>query len=343
MRNLAVSAAIATQRVGITAVGHYFPERVVTTKELEEIIRSDSDGLRIPSGLLERVSGIRSRHVAAAHEQASDLAAAAARNLMKRHQVDPASIDLLLFSSASRDFVEPATAHVVQDLLGTNAHALDVTNACNSFLNGMDIARAMILAGRARRVLVCSGELPTRAMRTKIADLAELHRSFAGYTFGDVGAAMVIEAVPSGGIISVDAHAYSEHWRIGGIFGGGTRYPRDFEHTYFHGDGEQLRLAFESVGAEPILAAVAAAGTSLDEIGRVLCHQVTVPYLKRFAEVIGVDMSRIVQTVDTYGNLASCSIPVQLSLTWDTIEPSERTLLVGLGGGASLALAVWEK
>lgn len=37
-----------------------------------------------------------------------------------------------MFASATRDVVEPATAHIVQAELGSRAHALDVTNACNS-------------------------------------------------------------------------------------------------------------------------------------------------------------------------------------------------------------------
>lgn len=315
----------------------------MATSELEEMLRKNSPGVRIPRGLLYRVTGISSRHVAADSENASDLAASAALELFERHFVDPSSVDLVLFSSASRDFVEPATAHVVQDRVGTRAHALDVSNACNSFVNGIDLARAMILAGRATRVLVCSGEVPSRALRPAVRDLAELHRSFAGYTFGDVGAAAIVEPVPTGGFLYLDARAYSHHWRIGGIFGGGTRHPRDPEHTFFHGDGEELRLAFEGVGAAPVLEALDAAGVAPDDLRAVLCHQVTVPYLERFIEVIGVHPDKVVRSVDQLGNLASCSIPVQLSLSWNRLTAGDKVLFVGLGGGASLAIAVWER
>lgn len=330
-------------RIGITAVGHYFPENLVTTNELEGIICRDSGFSVVQNGLFEKLTGIRSRRIADPAENSSDLAAKAAKIAFERHNIDPNTVDLLLFASASRDFVEPATAHVVQDLLGTNAHVLDVTNACNSFMNGIDIARAMIVSGRAKKVLVCSGEIPTRAMRTKVSDQDELYRSFAGYTFGDAGAAVVMEVVNTGGFIAIDALAYSQHWKIGGIFGGGTRHPREVEHTYFHGDGDLLRGAFEGVGTAPVEALLTSVGISLNQIDRVFCHQVTMPYLRRFLEVLAIDPSKVLTTVETYGNLASCSIPVQISLSWDLIKPGERTLLVGLGGGASLALAVWER
>jgi 3-oxoacyl-[acyl-carrier-protein] synthase-3 len=289
------------------------------------------------------MTGIASRHVAADHEQASDLALEASRKLFAAGEVDPSSIDLLLFASASRDMVEPATSHIVQYQLGTKAHCLDLTNACNSFLNGIDIARAMILAERARKVLVCSGEVPSRAVRHSIGSLEQLHRSFAGFTFGDAGAAVLVEPVRDGGLLHVDGRAYSEHWEIGGVFGGGTRYPRQEEWSYFHGDGEQLRLAFEQVGPGPVYEALEAAGVSMSDISRVLCHQVTVPYLHRFVEVTGIDPDKIFTTVDTLGNIASCTIPVQLAQVWGDLCPGEVVLFVGLGGGASLATAVWQR
>lgn len=333
---------VETPRVGFTAAAAYLPGAPVPTGDLEDLVRRGSPGVRIPNGLFRRMTGIESRHVASPDEQASDLALAAARSVLADGG-DPASIDLLLFASASRDMVEPATSHIVQHQLGTTAHCLDVTNACNSFLNGIDIARAMILAGRATRVLVCSGEVPSRAVRHRVESLEQLNRSFAGFTFGDAGAAVIVERVATGGILHVDARAYSEHWEIGGIFGGGSRYPREEEWTYFHGDGEQLRLAFEKVGPAPVHAALAAAGLEMADVSRVLCHQVTVPYLQRFSEVTGIDPGRILTTVDTLGNLASCTIPVQLARLWPEIEPGERVLFVGLGGGASLATAVWQR
>lgn len=329
-------------RVGMTAAASYLPGVPIPTHELEDQVRERSPGVRIPRGLFQRMTGIESRHVAAPNEQASDLALSAARKILEGG-IDSGSIDLVLFASASRDMVEPATAHIVQHQLGTAAHCLDVTNACNSFLNGIDIARAMIIGGRANRVLVCSGEVPSRAVRLHFGSLEELNRGFAGFTFGDAGAAVIIEPVESGGLLHIDARAYSEHWEIGGIFGGGSRYPRDEQWSYFHGDGEQLRLAFEKVGPEPVHAALGAVGLTISDVSRVICHQVTVPYLARFAEVTGIDPSKILTTVDTLGNLASCTIPVQLAHLWSDIQPGERVLLVGLGGGASLATAVWER
>ncbi|MFD0521391.1 3-oxoacyl-ACP synthase III family protein [Paractinoplanes durhamensis] len=273
--------------VGITGIAYALPAREVPTAELQRRVAVAS-GLMLPPRMFEQATGIRRRRIAADDEYASDLAIDAATKVLAETGRDPLDIDLLLFASATRDMAEPATAHVVQAALGSRAHALDVTNACNSFLNGIDLARSMILAGRATRALVVTGETPTRAMRPKVDGLAQARSAFAGYTFGDAGAAVLIEQVATGGIVDIDSDTHSEHWAAGGIFGGGSRHPRGDEHTYFTGDGHRLRRIFETIGAGLIERVARRTGYGWDDYTKVLVHQVTLPYLDRFVQVTGV-------------------------------------------------------
>ncbi|MET9964260.1 3-oxoacyl-[acyl-carrier-protein] synthase III C-terminal domain-containing protein [Streptomyces sp. NPDC006326] len=330
------------RRAGITAVGSLLPEEVRSSDALQREVTRRS-GLALPPRLLTQATGIRSRRVAGEGVYASTLAAGAGRRALAAAGLTPPDIDLLLFASASRDMVEPATAHIVQAELGTRAHALDVTNACNSFVNGIDLARAMILAGRARRALVVTGETPSRAVQYEPADLAELRSGFAGYTFGDAGAAVVVEAVERGGILDVDSETHSEHWEVGGIPGGGSRHPRGDAYTYFRGDGHELRSVFEKVGTAVIDRTLHRTGMDWADFARVLVHQVTVPYLERFAELTGVPAGKLVVTVPELGNVASASIGVQLDRVYEELSPGERVLCVGLGGGISIMTMVWEK
>ncbi|WP_371498368.1 ketoacyl-ACP synthase III [Kitasatospora sp. NBC_00374] len=328
-------------RVGITAVGACLPAQVLTSQQLQDEVAGGS-GLRLPGGMFEKATGIRTRHFAADGEYASTLALGAARRALHSAGLDPLDIDLLLFASATRDVCEPATAHLVQAELGSRAHAFDISNACNSFLNGIDTARAMILAGRARRALVVTGETPSRAMRRDPGGLAEFRAGFAGYTFGDAGAAVVVEAVERGGILDIETETASEHWEVGGIPGGGSRHPRGDEYSYFRGGGKELRGVFEKIGGDILTRVAARTGLGWDAYARVLVHQVTLPYLERFVELTGVPAEKLVVTVDRLGNLASATLGVQLEQIRAELTPGERVLLVGLGGGVSLMTMVWE-
>jgi 3-oxoacyl-[acyl-carrier-protein] synthase-3 len=327
-------------RVGITAVASCLPPTEVGTDELQERVATAS-GLALPRGMFAAATGITRRRVATATEYASDLAIGAARQILDGQGLAALDVDLLIYASATRDVIEPATAHIVQAALGGRAHAFDVTNACNSFVNGIDVARAMILAGRARRALVVTGETPTRAMRWQLDGMAQARRSFAGYTFGDAGAAVLVEPVATGGILDVDSETHSEHWAVGGIFGGGSRHPRGDEHTYFTGDGHTLRSVFEKIGVGILERLRHRTGLGWDDFAAVLVHQVTVPYLDRFVEVSGVPRDKLVVTVGELGNMASATLGVQLARA--ELRPGDKVLLVGLGGGVSFMTMVWEQ
>lgn len=328
-------------RIGITGVGAVLAEQEVSTTQVQARVCATS-GLDLPEGLFEQLTGIRTRRMALDHEYASTFAIQAGQDALKDAGLIPDEIDLLLYASASRDIVEPATGHIVQAELGTRAHCLDVTNACNSFLNGIDLARSMLLAGRARRALVVTGETPTRAARWQVDSIEQARASFAGYTFGDGGAAVVLEQVEQGGIVDVDAVAHSEHWEVGGVFGGGSRHPRGEEHTYFTGDGRLLREQFERVGADIVERTWQRTGMGWDDVKHVLVHQVTVPYLERFVAVTGAPPDKLIPIVESLGNLASASLGVQLARVHADLGPGERVLLVGLGGGISLMTMVLE-
>jgi len=55
----------------------YLPAAVLTSEELEARVRAQSPGVNIPRDAVRRISGVKSRHIAADDEQTSDLAAAA--------------------------------------------------------------------------------------------------------------------------------------------------------------------------------------------------------------------------------------------------------------------------
>jgi 3-oxoacyl-[acyl-carrier-protein] synthase III len=224
---------------------------------------------------------------------------------------------------------------------------MDVKNACNSLLNGLEVADALIGTGRYRRVLLVSGESPSRAVRWSVPDQDTFAAAFPGYTMSDAGCALLLEPAdpedPEGArVLGLGFSAKSGHWAVGTLAAGGSVAPRDPEATYFNMDGEKLKDAFLDLGRGILDETLDGLGLAWSDFAVVCVHQVSAPYRDIFARGAGVPQEKLVRTVEEYGNMASVSLPLQLKLAQDLgrCGPGDLVALVGLAGGVSLGIAV---
>jgi len=328
-------------RARLAAVGAYLPETVRTSAEIESLVAQASGGYVPAPGIVEAMTGIRNRRVASDDQQCSDLAARAARDALQRAGIGLGDIDLLIFASAGQDLVEPATSAITASKLGLRCPTFDVKNACNSLLNGIDVAGTLIAAGRYETALVVTGEIPSRCIRWRVTDREDFRLCFAGYTFGDAGAAVLLSACDENrGFVHGEFLTEPAHWAIGTLAGGGSMHPRGDEFTYFRGDGAQLGEAFAGLGTTVLDRALASMETDLDAWDVVLVHQVTVPMHRAFLRATGIDGARTVLLVDELGNCASASMALQLHRAFETgrLGAGASVLWVGLAGGISVGV-----
>src|SRR3954452_6772471 len=174
--------------------------RVVTSDELDERLAETYARVGLRPGLLERLAGIRERRWWADGVTFVDGAATAAAKAISESGVDPASIGLMVNTSVSRRYLEPATAVAVHDTIGLppSCQNFDVTNACLGFVNGIEIAAAMIDAGMTEYALVVNGEDSRPVQEATIGRLMqpgitakEVLTEFAAFTLGSGAAAVV--------------------------------------------------------------------------------------------------------------------------------------------------------
>ncbi|MFE0581044.1 hypothetical protein [Streptomyces sp. NPDC058874] len=136
--------------IGIVSTGSYVPTTVVTNEEI-----GASAG--VTSEWIVRKTGIQERRRAAAHEATSDLAAHAARNALAQAGLRPEQLSFIVLATSTPDHPQPATASIVQGLIGaTNAAAFDVNAVCSGFVYALTVADRM-LDGRLRAAAGGSG------------------------------------------------------------------------------------------------------------------------------------------------------------------------------------------
>lgn len=333
------------QRVRLHSVAASLPPTERTSADIESILLRHNPALPIRPGTLAAMTGIRTRRVANDDVQCSDLAVDAARAALSRSALGPDDVDVLIFAAASQDLVEPATAHIVQHKLGTRCQVFDVKNACNSFLNGVQLGESLILSGAARTVLVTTGEICSRAIDWHAEDVDELKRNLPAYTMGDAGAAVVLTRSRNGeGIFYRRFAALSQHWELATIPGGGSMHPRGDEYTYLRGDGARLKQAFVEEGSLLFNSMMQEAGVEFDDFARIFVHQVSIPYHREMLEASGMPDDKVTRTVVELGNMASASIPVAFAQEYDrgALSPGDRVMWVGMASGISVGVFMME-
>lgn len=332
-------------RARVLGVSSYLPPRVRTSAEVEAMVSAASPACRVRRGIVEAISGIRQRRVIDEGVQASDLAAEAARSAFARTGIAPRDIDQLIFASASQDLIEPATANIVQEKLGTRAPVFDIKNACNSFLNGLEMAEALVLSGSRRCVLVASGETCSQAIAWHAADQDEFKMNFPGFTLGDAGAAAIVVPSTDGrGIFHRSFMSLSDHWPLATLLGGGSMHPHSAEHSYIRGDGSLLREACIREGPAILHRAMREANVDFADFRRLFVHQVSMPYLRDFAEHARAPLDKIELTLPCFGNMASASLPVAFAQAEErgAVGPGDRVLWVGMASGISIGVMMME-
>lgn len=323
----------------IRGVGVYHPEQIVTTEEVE--VRAGFDKFGIRKGMVRLFTGVEERRYARNDEQPSDLAAAAGADALQRAGIKPDEIDVIIFCAITNDFLEPAIANRVQEKLGArNAHCFDIKNACNAFMNGIDLADSLIKAGKARCVLVTSGEVLSRLLKFNCRTREDVERRSTSYSAADGGGAFVIcgEHGTDKGIRRTAFRSFGELWNNNVNWGGGTMFPHDPDKFYFVGDTKELiAKAFDVVPAL-FMETLWQAGWPIDSINMTIGAQVATYLTKEMMKRVGVPMDNTVTILPTLGNTGAAGIPMATNeaLQQGKIRDGDRVVLFGAGNGLSV-------
>jgi len=324
----------------VAGVGYYVPEQVITSKDVDARL----NGIRHLNvgNMVENITGVKERRYASSNIQASDLAVEAARDALEQAGMSPSDLDVILFTSCSRDLAEPATANIVQAKLGAvRARVMDVTNACNSFLSGLEVMDALIAGGRAKAGLVVAGEKLSTVVNWNLKNASELQSGFAALTLGDGGGAMVLiekNNHDNRGILGTYFVSDGKEWPLSVVMGGGTISPRNnLNDTYFWSDSLKLnRLAMKHVPRviEHVMKMIKWTPADID---LVVPHQVSLSVAHKIARRFDYPFEKIMMVLDRYGNVGAASTPIALREAIREGRVKKGSSIMLLGGAAGFS------
>ena len=319
----------------------------VTTGSVERDFIADGVAAGIDRAQLERVSaavGLRKRLVAPPDVTALDLCEDAARRLFAALDVDPSSIDALIFVTQTPDHPQPNNASLLHGRLGLpkSAMSFDLSHGCSGWVYGLHQAALLCAHGGAARVLLCAGDTLSRL--TNPAD-----RSIDPI-FGDAGSAALIERTgisspwhfdfgtdgAAAGLISVPAggarQPSSERTRIESADADG--HVRHAENLRMDGAGVMAFVLREVPGA--VRSLMAEAGWTHADLCAL--HQANRFVLNAVIRAAQLDPSTVpVDLAERFGNQSSCSVPMVIVSAFGQRLASGPARLLACGFGVGMS------
>ena len=305
----------------IAGVGSYLPGQPVSNLDLGARCADIDD-----EWIITR-TGIRTRHLAKAEDTSSDLALEASRRALASAGVDASELDLIIVATSTPDFIFPSTACLLQAKLGNHgAMAFDIQAVCAGFSYALSIAEKFIRSGSHKKALVVGAEVFSRILDWGDRSTCVL--------FGDGAGAVVVESAEKPGILATAMHADGSHNGIlsvpGSISGGQVT-----GDPFLRMDGPAVFKFAVRVLSEVAIECCEAAEISPNSIDWLIPHQANIRIIESTAKKLGLDMDKVIVTVDRHGNTSAASIPLALdtAVRDGRIQRGHKVLLEGVGGG----------
>ena len=304
----------------IIGTGSYLPPKVVTNDDLAKQMDTTDEWIRTRTG-------IRQRHIAEPSQASSDLGVEASRAALAAARIIPQEIDLIIAATATPDYIFPSTACIMQAKLGMKGcAAFDIQAVCSGFVYALAIADKMIRSGQHRCALIVGTEVYSRILDWKDRGTAVL--------FGDGAGAVILRADSKPGIMASVLHADGSYVDIlsvpGNVCGG-----KIVGSPFLQMDGQAVFKFAVKVLDEVARETLALCGLTPSDIDWLIPHQANSRILEATARKLGIDLSKLVVTVDLHGNTSAASVPLALDLAIrdGRIRPGHKVMLQGVGGG----------
>lgn len=326
--------------VGILGVGKYLPPRRVFNDTIEE-------KCGLPLGTIERKTGIKSRHIAADSDSASDFSAAAAREALQNARISAQDVGLIVCCTFTGDYVYPALACKVQQLLGARrSGAFDVMANCTGFQVGLTVAADRMKSDRdIKYALVIGTALQSRFINWDDPETAMY--------FGDGSGAAVLGHVPEGyGILASEILTNGTVFDAVRLRGGGSSFPLRTENIdcglqYYEMNGMEVWKQVVQNQPKAVRRALEKIGKTPDNVDFFIFHQANLNLIEFLMAKMKQPLHKTYTNVAEIGNTADASMAIALcdAVQHDLLKHDDLVVISGVGAGFTFGATTmkWHK
>ncbi|MEZ4754266.1 MAG: ketoacyl-ACP synthase III [Bdellovibrionota bacterium] len=318
----------------------------ITNTDLSKMMDTSDDWIR-------KRSGIETRFWVDEKTKTSTLAIQAAKACLEK--LGNPQVDAIVVATLSPDHFFPGVGVQVQHGLGLETiPAYDIRNQCSGFLYGLEMARALIVAGSYRKILLIGAEVHSTGLdkSTRGRDVAVL--------FGDGAGACLLELETERSdrnkaalrFIDSELHAdgsylkelWNEHPGSGGYPERLTVEMLENASTYPHMNG---RLVFEHAVkkmSEVSRSILKKHGRLPEDVLLLVPHQANIRINHMVATSLGIPEDKSFNTIAKYGNTTAATIPIGLTDAEEDhrFEKHGLVLCPAFGSGFTWGAALFE-
>ncbi len=311
----------------ILGFGHSVPGRCVLNAEIE-------GSLELDLGWIERRTGIKSRWWASKHDTLTNLAALAGEAAIADAGVSRDDIGLTLLATSTPDHLLPPSAPLVALRLNLGrSGAVDLAGACAGFLYALVFADCFVRT-HGKAVLVIAANILSRRINPAERATAVL--------FADAAGAVVVgpRDASGTGVLGADLLSDGSQYDLITIPAGGSSLPFGADTTLESTlmsmrDGREVFTQAVKMMSDCSRRALLQAGLSPSLVTHFVPHQANVRIFDAVCDNLEVDRTRVVQSIQQYGNSSAATIPLSLSLYNAThrFQEGDTLLLTAAGAG----------
>jgi len=289
----------------ITGVQGYVPDTILSNEDLAKIVDTSDEWITTRTGIKER----RILKDGAS----SDMAAAAAKQLLDKMGIDPLEIDLVLVATVTPDYPFPSTANVVCDKVGmTNAWGYDMIAACSGFIYALSTGAQFIETGRHKKVLVIGVD--------KMTSILDYQDRTTCVIFGDGAGAVLLEPNEDGlGVQDFIRRSDGSGRQYLIQPGGGSANPPSHDTVeqrmhYVKQEGKQVFKFAVTNMAEVSAEIMEKNNLSSEDVDWLVPHQANLRIIDATADRMGLSKEKVMINIQKYGNTTAGTLPLCL---WD--------------------------
>ncbi len=288
-------------------------------------------------------TGVKERRIANDKTCASDLCFDAALQLFEQTDTKPEEINALIFLSQTPDYRIPGTSIILQNKLGLakSTIAFDVNLTCSGYIYGLFLAYSLANIPGINNVLLLVGET--------LSKITSPNDKSTGLLLGDGGSATIINKddkyEESYFSLNTDGSSYESVIIPGGGFRNMSSIETLTEKVDEEGNirnDEQIRMDGIDVFSfavsripKDVKNLLGFANKEISYIDKVIFHQSNKYMMDVIAKKAKVDMSKMLYSIQKYGNTSGVSIPLTLGDQKSEISNNDILLLNAIGAGFS--------